>query len=94
LAFPVEDGVLRERLIGEVLATSLADNTKARVLLSDSAYQQAAPLRGQKARRSQSEFVALASGEGISKPRRAASKARFPRVRLAASPLAAAKRRA
>ena len=32
LAIPVEDGVLRERLISEVLAISLADNSKARFL--------------------------------------------------------------
>src|SRR5258707_5851579 len=39
LAFPIEDGVLRERLIGEILATSLADNTKARILQFDAAYR-------------------------------------------------------
>ena len=39
LAIPVEDGVLRERLISEVLAVSLADNAKARFLHADGSYQ-------------------------------------------------------
>ena len=32
VAFPIEDGVLRERIISEMLAVSLADNVKARFL--------------------------------------------------------------
>jgi polyphosphate kinase len=93
LAFPIEDGVLRERLIGEILATSLADNTKARILQFDAAYRRAAPERGQKARRSQVDFIALASGEGARR-NRATAKSRFPRVKLAPSPFAERKRRA
>jgi len=46
LAIPIEDGVLRERLISEVLAISLADNRKARFLQSDGSYRRAAPVRG------------------------------------------------
>src|SRR5207249_6886160 len=38
LAFPIEDGVLRERLISEVLAISLADNVKARYLRPGGSY--------------------------------------------------------
>ena len=32
VAFPIEDGVLQDRIIREILAISLADNTKARIL--------------------------------------------------------------
>src|SRR5439155_25876817 len=39
LTFPIEDGVLRDRIIGQVLARSLADNTKARVLEPEGFYR-------------------------------------------------------
>jgi polyphosphate kinase len=88
-AFPIEDGVLRERLIGEVLAISLADNTKARLLRADGSYIRQSPQRGQKARRSQAEFIALATGaETPRRTRGGASKSRYPKVKLAPSPFA------
>jgi polyphosphate kinase len=40
--FPIEDPVLKARLVEEVLATELADDTKARVLASSGAYVQSA----------------------------------------------------
>jgi polyphosphate kinase len=93
LAIPVEDGVLRERLISEVLAISLADNRKARFLQSDGSYWRAAPVRGGTSNRSQFEFLALAlAGEEEDGPRKPiGGKTRYPQVRLAASPFAAAK---
>ncbi|HSH16244.1 MAG TPA: polyphosphate kinase 1, partial [Verrucomicrobiae bacterium] len=42
VVFPVEDGVLRERIIGEVLALPLADNVKARLLRADGSYHRPA----------------------------------------------------
>jgi polyphosphate kinase len=93
LAIPVEDGVLRERLISEVLAISLADNRKARFLQSDGSYRRAAPVRGGTSNRSQFEFLALALAgaeeDGLRKP--ADGKTSFPQVRLVPSPFAAAK---
>jgi polyphosphate kinase len=88
LAIPVEDGVLRERLISEVLAISLADNSKARFLQSDGSYRHAAPAGDGKRNRSQFEFIALASPgtEMIRKP--VDGKAGYPRVQLAPSPFA------
>ena len=59
-AFPIEDGNLRERIIKEILAISLADTAKARVLRSDGAYQRIPPADGKSHRRSQAEFIALA----------------------------------
>jgi polyphosphate kinase len=85
LAFPIEDGVLRERLINEILAMSLADNSKARFLQSDGSYQRVVPAKGEKARRSQSEFVALAMAEENVLPRRG-PKSRPPQLKLASSP--------
>src|SRR5690242_19026213 len=92
LAFPVEDGVLRERLIGEILALTLADNTKARILQADGTYVRATPKRGEKLRRSQFEFIALASAEEGTL-RKKVGKSRFPQVKLAPSPFAPGKRR-
>jgi len=89
LAFPIEDGVLRERIIHEVLAGSLADNAKARFLQPDGAYSPARRPKGQAPRRSQFEFVDMGTEEGNAHLRRADSKTRFPQVKLAPSPFIA-----
>lgn len=66
-AFPIEDGVLRDRIINEILAIGLADNTKARVLQPDGSYQLMKPGRHQPARRSQWQFLQLAQQNGESR---------------------------
>jgi polyphosphate kinase len=93
LAIPVEDGVLRERLISEVLAISLADNSKARFLQPDGSYRRTTAAPGDKPSRSQVQFMTLrAAEEGV--PRKPIDgKARYPVVRLAPSPFAAPKRK-
>jgi polyphosphate kinase len=91
LGIPIEDGVLRERIIGEILPVSLADNAKARFLQSDGSYRRATPSDGGEVRRSQSDFIALtATGEDTT-PRQVDGKRRYPQVRLARSPFAARK---
>ena len=92
LAFPIEDGNLRERIISEVLAHSLKDNVKARMLQPNGSYQRLAPASG-KAHRSQSEFLALATGAEDAQRKRVTGKTRYPRVKLAPSPFAARKPR-
>src|SRR6185503_7189207 len=72
---PVEDGNLRERLVSEILALPLTDNVKARLLKPDGTYAPAGSKRAGPARRSQAEFIALASG---SKPARRGSPNRKP----------------
>lgn len=89
---PIVDGILRERLISEVLATALADNTKARLLLPDGSYQRAPRAPGEPARNSQVEFIQLARH---GRPElRAATKAtsKYPKVELAPSPFRTVKR--
>jgi polyphosphate kinase len=93
LAIPVEDGVLRERLISEVLAISLLDNSKARFLQPDGSYRRPAPVPGGKPSRSQIQFMALAQVEETAPPKPVDGKARYPRVQLARSPFAAPKRK-
>ncbi len=90
LAFPIEDGNLRERVINEVLAISLADNVKARFLQPDGSYRRSAPPDG-KARRSQFEFIALAAGADDAPRKRVAVRTRYPKVKLAPSPFASRK---
>jgi len=63
-AFPVHDGVLRERVISEILAIGLADNTRARRLRADGTYELLTPPAAVGGRRSQLEFMALALGDG------------------------------
>ncbi len=92
LAIPVEDGVLRERLISEVLAISLADDSKARLLYGDGTYRRAATASDGEANRSQVQFMALAQEEESQPRKRVDGKTRYPQVRLAPSPFASAKR--
>jgi polyphosphate kinase len=93
LAFPIEDGNLRERITGQVLAITLADNAKARVLRPDGAYRRMTLPRGAKPRRSQSEFLAMASGAETASVKPRAGKATYPRVKVASSPFASQKGR-
>jgi polyphosphate kinase len=86
IAFPIEDGVLRERIITEVLGGSLADNTKARILKGDGSYHRARPNDGEAARRSQPEFVARAAEGEKEPPSRPQRKTKFPAVKLAPRP--------
>jgi polyphosphate kinase len=55
-AFPVEDGRLRQRVIGEGLEAYLADNTQAWILSSDGKYKRAKP-GSQKARCAQLDLL-------------------------------------
>jgi polyphosphate kinase len=58
--FPIDDPVLRKRIIDEILATQLADNVRARRLLPDGTYQRVVPEKDAPRVRSQERFVALA----------------------------------
>jgi polyphosphate kinase len=87
LAYLVEDGNLRERLIEEVLGTILRDNRKARFLQPDGSYRLAAPARRGKTHRSQFEFIALGLNESGALQQTADGKVKYPRMRLAERPL-------
>jgi polyphosphate kinase len=84
--FPIVDGVLRERIISEILALPLADNTKARLLQADGSYQRAPVAAPDPRRDSQTEFMDSAR---LGDPKRAAArktKPKYPRMKLAPSP--------
>ena len=82
VAFPIEDGVLRDRIINELLAIVLADNVKSRLLRPDGTYERMRPARGEPARRSQMEFMALAQSPPGPAPVSPAGRRRFPKVEL------------
>ncbi len=69
--FPIDDELLRGRILDEILATQLADNVRARVLLPDGTYQRVVPDKDAPKVRSQECFVAFARkrAQGIVTPR-------------------------
>ena len=83
VVFPIEDGILCDRVINEILRVGLADNVKARFLGPDGKYRRAQPEPGEKLRRSQIDFIALATHKTEAK-----TKEKVPRVQLAKSPFA------
>jgi polyphosphate kinase len=87
VAFPVEDGLLIDRIVREVLGVTLADNVKARRLQPDGSYDRPGPITGNgPAVRSQSVFMNLAS-ESERQPVRKRSRARwYPEMRTANRP--------
>ena len=83
LAVPIEDGVLRDRLINEILRACLADTAKARLLQSDGSYRRAAAHNGSPLRQSQSEFMELATNGQTRKKQAQRRGKRYPRMTLA-----------
>jgi polyphosphate kinase len=63
IVFPVTDSALRERIVNQILATQLADNTKAWTLATDGSYSPVTRADGQPKRDSQAEFMALSLGD-------------------------------
>jgi len=81
VVFPIEDGILCDRIINEILRVNLADNTKARRLGPDGKYHHVKPAPGEKPRRCQADFMALATAKAAEK-----ATAKVPRMKLAPSP--------
>ena len=86
IVFPVEDPVLRERIIKQILAAQLADNVKASVLGSDGRYSRVSSRKDGAQRSSQGEFMALALGGA--KPRRTSRvvKKNYRKIEVARTP--------
>jgi len=91
VAFPIQDGKLRERVIKEILGIPLADNKKARLLQGDGSYRRATAARGDRPRRSQVELIKLAEAEGRLERKPVDGKRRFPQVAVARSPFGTGK---
>jgi polyphosphate kinase len=61
VVFPIDPPELKHRLIHEILATTLADNTRARELLPDGSYRRVELAPGQPRVRSQERFLEIAA---------------------------------
>jgi polyphosphate kinase len=61
VVFPIEPPELKQRMIGEILAISRADNCKARELLPDGSYRRVTPQPGQPLIHSQERFLEIAA---------------------------------
>ena len=66
--FPVEFTELKNRLVHEILAISLADNTKARELLPDGTYRRVQRAPEQPLVRSQERFLEIAAQNAQRRP--------------------------
>ena len=86
VVFPVLDGNLRERITAELLAVTLADNTKVRWLQSDGTYRPSKPAKDEKPRRCQTEFIALAQNEEKNHRKSARKKTKYREVKLRPRP--------
>lgn len=86
VAVPVVDGILRDRIISEVLALALADNAKARTLQPDGSYRRRRPGPRQKQVRSQFEFMNLVTTDPKQRYTKRRVKTPFVTMKLAARP--------
>src|SRR5438445_11431401 len=68
VAFPIEHTELKNRLVHEILAIGLADNTKARELLPDGTYRRVQRAADQPAVRSQERFLEIAAANAQRRP--------------------------
>lgn len=84
--FPIENGLLRDRVKNELLGTTWADNLKARVLHPSGKYQAASARKGEKPRRSQTEFMALARHRIGEKPEGPGEPARYRKLTVLQGP--------
>ena len=89
--FPIMDGIVRERVIGEILATTLADNLKARMLFADGSYHRAPRTANDEPRRSQTEFIQLATTDNLVAGKSPKPRTKYPRVKLKTSPFTLSK---
>lgn len=86
VVFPVEEPGLRDRIIQQILATQLADNTKSSLLNSEAVYARPTiPSDGEK-HNSQAEFMALALGESKPRKRQKGAVNKIPVLKVAKGP--------
>ncbi|MEZ6140577.1 MAG: polyphosphate kinase 1 [Zavarzinella sp.] len=65
VVFPIENPEMKDRVINEILMSSVRDNVKARELQADGSYVRVQPAENEPPFRSQSHFLELASNRAI-----------------------------
>src|SRR5262245_42546652 len=78
VVFPIEPPELKQRVIREILAVTLADNVKARQLLPDGTYRPVQPEPGQPRVRSQERFLEIAAQNNAKRLKEEAAVATTP----------------
>ncbi len=86
VVFPIEDGNLRQVILDDILATYLADTTKAWHLNADGSYSRPRVKTGQPSRRSQMEFVQRATRCEALSPAAASAPKAYPKVKVLRQP--------
>ncbi len=86
IIFPIEEAVLRDRIVKQILAAQLADNVKASILGSDGHYTRIVAKKDGAQRSSQAEFMALALGEAKSRRPGRAIKKSYGKIEVARGP--------
>jgi polyphosphate kinase len=82
--FPIEDGLIQERVRHEILEKSWQDNVKTRELLPNGKYQRIAKNKADPEIRSQWEFMRLSGTQNGKQTTR--SKSKYPHVEVAQRP--------
>ena len=86
IVFPIEEPALRDRIVNQILALQLADNTKASVLANDGSYARPEKTKDTKPLHSQNEFMALALGESKARRVHRPVKRAYPKIQVARNP--------
>lgn len=68
ILYPINDNLLKSRIMNEILMTYMNDNVKARAMQPDGLYERKKPKEGEKLIRSQSELIAIARQGGVKSP--------------------------
>jgi len=68
VCYPIMDEQIQDRIINEILATYLADNSSAWIMQADGSYVKKSPRKGEKAICSQTELINIARAAGIKSP--------------------------
>jgi polyphosphate kinase len=86
VALPIDDPAIRDRIIQQIIALHLADNTKASILSPDGSYSRLQLRRDGKPRGSQTEFMAVALGDSRPARKRRSMRKKVRELQLESPP--------
>jgi polyphosphate kinase len=86
VVFPIRSGIIREQIQRQILATTLADTVKCRILQADGSYHRPVVHKGHAEVRSQMVFLQKAEASRRPEAVAPSSESGYPRVKLTAPP--------